>query len=90
MWGCDKTDGKLWDICHNRAAPLHFDRRHTSPRLDLPLAPLSCQAPVALQAEETALWMPLWTLMQGLGWEQTPSAAAAWASTEPQCCCLAD
>lgn len=88
-WGCDRSGEKLWGICRSRAAPLRSGRRRTSPRWDLPPAPLSSQAPAARPAEDAALsqrWTPIW----GPGPEpaRTPSAVAE-ASTEPRCCCPA-
>lgn len=53
--GCDKPDGKLWDICHNRGAPLRSGRQHTNPRWGLPPAQLSFPSPAALLTQTVAL-----------------------------------
>lgn len=86
-WECDRRDGKLWDTCRSRAARLRSDRQHTSPRWDLPPAPLSFRTLAALRTEETAL-SQFWTLIQELVPEQAALAAAE-ASTELRCCCPA-
>lgn len=86
-WGCDRSDEKLWDTCHNRAAPLRSDRQRTSPHWDLPLAPLSFQTPAALPTENAALSQH-WSLIQALVLGQAPLAAAE-ALTGPRCCCPA-
>lgn len=86
-WGCDKSDEKLWDTCHNRAAPLRSDTQHTSPRWDPPLVLLSFQRPAAPQTEDSAL-SQLWPPIQALAPGQAPWAAAE-ALTGSRCCCLA-
>lgn len=86
-WECGRPGEKLWDTCRSRAAPLHSDRRRTSPHWDLPPGPLSSQTRAALRAEDAAL-SRLWTLIRWPGLGQTPFAAAE-ALTEPRCCCPA-
>lgn len=86
-WECDRTDGKLWDTCRNRAAPLRSDRRRTSPRWDLPPAPVSFQTLAALRTEDVAPSL-LWTLIQGPALGRAPWAAVE-ALTGPRCCCPA-
>lgn len=85
-WGCGRTDGKLWDTCRNRAAPLHSDIQHTSPHWDLLLARFAFQTLLVLRAEGAGLsrgWRPIEGLEQG----RKPSAVV-WVWTEPRCCCL--
>lgn len=54
--GCDKPDEKLWDICHNKGAPLHSGRQHTSPRWGLPQVQLSFLSLAAPLIPTVALW----------------------------------